>query len=191
MSRRILTCVNAEPDQLSKFESALTPQILGIAWRYAHRLSRTPEDAEDLLQDALAHALVRIDQLRNWDRFKSWLMSIVRTRFLMNHRRHALEREKLRLSISDSGERAVDYTATLEGDILADEVAAALGRLPDFQQEVLTLFYLDGMSLAETGDILGITVGAVQQRLFRARGALKRELERGRSGTGCAVLQES
>lgn len=182
--------VNAEADQLYEFEDVLTQDILGMAWRYSCRLCRTREDAEDLLQDALAHAMVRLHQLRDRTRFKSWLMSIVRTRFLMNQRRLVNEREKIQQSESDPGSRLVDYSASPEGDAFTEEISATLTRLPEFQREILTLFYIDDLNLFETAHVLAITVGAVQQRLFRARGALKRELERSRDRTTCVVYQE-
>ena len=54
---------------------------------------------------------------------------------------------------------------------------AGLARLPVVEREVLTLFYLQEQSLAETADVLGIPVGTVKSRLFRARLLLRRELE--------------
>lgn len=117
-------------------------------------------------------------------------MSIVRTRFLMDQRRHAIERERLQHSEQDAGESLVDYTAAPQGDAHTEEIAAALTRLPASQREILSLFYIDGLNLVETARVLDVSVGAIQQRLFRARGALKRELERGQAGTTCPVFQE-
>jgi DNA-directed RNA polymerase specialized sigma24 family protein len=50
--------------------------------------------------------------------------------------------------------------------------------LPAAQAELLALFYLDGLSLVETGRVLGLSPQAVGQRLHRARLALRRSLER-------------
>jgi len=162
----------------ARFEALLTEQVLGVAWRYACRLCKTHEDAEDLLQEALSHALVRIGQLREPERFKSWLMSIVRTRFLMQYRRKGLERERVSLRDDDPGAGLVDYRAAPGSDELAALVADALKHMPEDQREILNLFYLDGLSLVETAEVLGVSSGAVQQRLFRARGALRRVLTR-------------
>ena len=182
--------VSVNPDLVCEFEEALVPEILAMAWRYACRLSKTREDAEDLLQDALAHGLVRFDQLRDPTRFRSWLMSIVRTRFLMLQRRVTPDQERFRVDDADAETRLADTAATPEGNSLAEEIALSLSRLPTPQSEILSLFYLEGLNLQETAQVLGITVGAVQQRLFRARGALRRELERFHPASTYALYQE-
>jgi RNA polymerase sigma factor (sigma-70 family) len=57
-----------------------------------------------------------------------------------------------------------------------ESLTPVLTLLPPPQQEILSLFYLEGLSLAETGMVLGIPARAAKQRLFRAREALKRQL---------------
>ena len=44
-----------------------------------------------------------------------------------------------------------------------------LARLPETEREVLTLFYLQELSLSEVADVLRVPVGTVKSRLFRAR----------------------
>jgi DNA-directed RNA polymerase specialized sigma24 family protein len=55
--------VSLETAEVELFEYVLTPATIDVAWRYCCRLCKTREDAEDLLQEALAHALVRFRQL--------------------------------------------------------------------------------------------------------------------------------
>jgi RNA polymerase sigma-70 factor (ECF subfamily) len=58
-----------------------------------------------------------------------------------------------------------------------------LTQLPLLEREVLTLFYLRELSLAEVAEVLAVPVGTVKSRLFRARQLLRRELEtKGRDG---------
>ena len=52
-----------------------------------------------------------------------------------------------------------------------------LARLPVTEREVLTLFYLRELSLAEVAEVLDVPVGTVKSRLFRARQLLRRELD--------------
>lgn len=173
-----LMVVGLKPAEVECFEHVLTPAIMDLAWRYSCRLCKTREDAEDLLQEALAHALLRFSQLRDVSRFKSWLMSIVRTQFLMHQRRNTAEKFTIYDREQDIGSTVADLAAGPNADPLADITAVSLSQLPDEQREILSLFYLDGLNLQEAGEVLGISTGAVRSRLYRARGAMRRELQR-------------
>jgi len=170
--------VSLDSAEVGLFEYVLTPAIMDVAWRYCCRLCKTREDAEDLLQESLAHGLARFGQLRDLSRFKSWLMSIVRTQFLMQRRRNTAEKFTIYDREQDIGCSLADLAASAEADPLADIVAVSMSRLAAEQREILSLFYLDGLSLEESGRVLGISTGAVRSRLYRARGAMRRELKR-------------
>lgn len=139
------------------------------AWRYCCRLTANREDAEELLQDSLAHALPRYAQLRRSETFRGWLLAIVRTRFLTSLRQQR---------------RVVPLEAELLDRLAADPepeaelLLSALRGLPPAQRELLQLFYLEDLSLAELGRVLGVPAMAVRHRLHRAREALRRELQR-------------
>ena len=63
---------------------------------------------------------------------------------------------------------------------LADDVNALhaeLEQLPVLEREVLVLFYLRELTLAELAAVLAVPVGTIKSRLFRARNALRRQLE--------------
>jgi len=155
--------------ETAAFETALTDEAYAAAWRMCRRLARSPQDAEDLLQDGLTHAFTRFDQLRDQARFKGWLLSIIRTRHL-----DGLRRERSRPQATVELPDLADASAT---EPLGLDTAAALARLPQSQQELLSLFYIDGLNLSETGQVLGIRPQVVRQRLYRARQALRRQLE--------------
>lgn len=163
---------------LVAFESLLTQPVLDSAWRYAYRLCHQREDAEDLLQDALAHAFNRLGQLKEPVAFKSWLMCIIRSQFLMNIRRRRVE-DLVHANADEATLHLEDPQRVGMGSQESLEIEAALQQLPDCQREILELFYLDELNLAETARVLGLSQGAVQQRLFRARGALRRAIESG------------
>jgi RNA polymerase sigma-70 factor (ECF subfamily) len=151
-----------------RFEAALTPAIHRGAWGFCVRLCETREDAEDLLQDSLVIAFRKFGQLKDESRFKAWLFAIVRTRFISRRRRRSLP-------AGDS--QWLEHVANAETKHpLSDVLAEALSRLPDQQRELLGLFYLDGLNLEETGEVLGLEPRAVAQRLHRARNTLRRRL---------------
>jgi RNA polymerase sigma-70 factor (ECF subfamily) len=154
----------------SQFEACLTDEVYLSAWRYASHLAASREDAEDLLQDSLAHAYRRFAQLRESAAFRSWLLSIIRSEHIRLWRKNRRRSEEFALK---------EFAA--EGELCpADSalpLAEALARLPGSQRELLSLFYIEGLSLNETGRVLRLPGRAVKQRLFRARAALRRLLE--------------
>jgi RNA polymerase sigma-70 factor (ECF subfamily) len=149
-----------------RFETALRAGAYAAAWRYCCRLCSSYEAAQDLLQDSLAHALQRFDTLREQDSFRAWLLAVVRTQFLS-----ALRRQRLSLPLS--GEELERLSTPAPEDEL---VLAGLRLLPAAQRELLALFYIEGLSLAELGRVLGLPTVAVRHRLHRAREALRRKV---------------
>jgi len=158
-----------------EFEAALQQETYRSAWRYACRLctagcTANHADAEDLLQEALLRAYQRFDQLRDPLRFKGWLLCIVRTTHLDRFRRNGHP-----ASWSDGV--LENLPATVSGgseDPRGELMLAALSQLPWAQKELLSLFYLEGLSLNETGQVLRLAPRVVRKRLFRARKALRR-----------------
>lgn len=155
--------------QRERFRKLCTEDAYRAAWRYACRLSASREDAEDLLQEALVRALMRIHQLREPSLFKGWLFRIVRTRYI-DIRRQARTKPPV-------FSNQVDNASVHELNASAELVREALTKLPAAQRETLMLFHYDELSLAETAQVLNITIGAVKQRLGRARAALKAQLK--------------
>jgi len=164
-----------EFERRREFEAALCEETYRSAWCYACRLCTAGgranlADAEDLLQEALLRAYQRFEQLRDPLRFKGWLLSIVRTLHLDRFRRNGHP-----AGWSDGVLENVP--ATVSGgseDPRGELMLAALSQLPWAQQELLSLFYLDGLNLNETGQALGLAPRVVRKRLFRARKALRR-----------------
>jgi len=78
-----------------------------------------------------------------------------------------------------AGEALDEFAADLpdpDRDLEARELERGLQRLPAFEREVLSLFYLEELSLAEVAQVLAIPVGTVKSRLFRARKLLRLEI---------------
>jgi RNA polymerase sigma-70 factor (ECF subfamily) len=161
-----------DADRAESFAQLVSPEVYVSAATYAARCVRTREEAEDLLHDALLVAYRRLHQLRHSSSFKPWLFAIIR-----NRSRSLFRRAALPLALSAWFAEAIPGPhETAEG-----ELARALSALPASQQELLVLFYLDGLTLEETGSLLKVSAQAVGQRLFRARAALRRALESSRT----------
>ena len=160
------------PDQALKrrFEQALSARAYTAAWRFSCRLALSREDAEDLLQDALAQAYARFAQLRQPERFLSWLLSIVRRCHLMRLRQ-AGRRPRTTSPYADIAPQA-------PVDAFQANVLDALDSLAEPQRALLVLVYMEGLSHDEAADALGIKPTAVRMRLSRARRALRERVER-------------
>ena len=142
-------------------------------WKYVRRLAGDDSAAEDLTQDVWLRVLRGIGRLRDGSRLRPWLFGIAR-RVLMDR----LRAQYATPAVSDVD--VVDIPASDISVTLADELAtmeAELARLPVIEREVLTLFYLQELSLGEVAEVLGIPIGTVKSRLFRSRQLLRREIE--------------
>jgi RNA polymerase sigma-70 factor (ECF subfamily) len=139
-------------------------------FRYAWRLSGSPADAEDIVQEcflALLKPECSFDPART--ALRTYLFGAVRNQALKRLRR----REG-----GDPPERADRRTPeseALRGEV-AGAVADAIAQLPESQREVLLLAHYEQMSLAEIAEILEVEMTAVKSRLQRARAALKEML---------------
>jgi RNA polymerase sigma-70 factor, ECF subfamily len=139
--------------------------------RYARALSGADVDADDLVQETLTRALSHLDQWINGDNPRKWLFSILHNHYVDGLRRST--RRPAHISI-DAG----DYTpATLGSDAgIRYDLDRGLQALAEEQRQVLLLVGLEGLSYAETADILGIPIGTVMSRLARGREKLRREM---------------
>ena len=141
-------------------------------WKYVRRLAGDEDTARDIAQDVWLRVLRGIGRLRDGSRLRPWLFGIAR-RAVMDRLR---ERYATPLA-SDVDLTAVPASALPDDG--EDEIAALeheLAALPVIEREVLTLFYLRELSLADVADVLDVPVGTVKSRLFRARQLLRRGL---------------
>lgn len=151
-----------------RFEALLSGEVYQAAWRYAYYLSSSREAAEDLLQDALLAALARLATLRDETRFKAWLLSIVRHRFIDLTRRQRVRPR----AAAEMPELADDEESTT----IPSRLDEALGQLNPAYRELLVLAYIEELDSAELAQVLGITRRQATKRLSRARVALRHVL---------------
>ncbi len=134
-----------------------------MAYRYASNRS----EAEDIAQDALLRAWRRRSTLRDPERRKQWLASIVRNEAFRQHERvRPIPTEQV------EGEAVEDarVVATVE---LAD-LRSALNRLSDKDRDLLEMRYTEDLTQGAIARRLGIPEGTVKVRLHRARKKLRR-----------------
>lgn len=168
-----LLVVRCQLGELDAFD-ALIARWHRPLWIYIRRMAGRDEDAQDILQDVWLRAIRGIPRLRDGSRLRGWLFGITRRVLMDRLRRQYRTPTPGPLDDEDlpSDPEPVDH----ESDLVALE--AALETMPAGEREVLTLFYLRDLSLAELAETLNIPVGTVKSRLFRARQMLRTLMER-------------
>ena len=121
--------------------------------------------ADDLVQETMARALGKVQQLRDPDRLDSWLYSILNNcwREHLRGRRPNVELDEDTLASTHCPQHIS------ETDQLAQRMRGLMGSLPMGQRQVIALVALDELTYREVADVLDIPIGTVMSRLSRAR----------------------
>jgi len=134
---------------------------------------RAPQAAEDLTQQSLLACVEGHATIRDGASFRSYLFGIAWHK-LLDHLREADRHARL---ISAQAAHVPTVELTPSGVVARREeqglLLRALATLPSDIQSTLVLFYWEGMSTAEIGDVLEVSVSAVTSRLSRARERLR------------------
>jgi len=161
---------------------------MNAVYRFALRLSRDPDTAQDLVQETFLRAYRSWDSYTVGTRAKSWLFTICRNVFLRGEER--LQRHEELVSAraeedprSISRETAV-FMAASDRDpegafwsrVVDDEVLRAVDALPPEFRDVVVLSDLESLSYEEIASIMEIPVGTVKSRLYRGRRLLQKSL---------------
>ncbi len=144
------------------------------AWAYS-RL-RNFHDAEDISQEVFIKAYQKLHTLKRWDNFLAWLYAITSNK-CKNFIRSKCNRPD-REFVEDQDASIFDPPSlnSYQDGLVRESLHEALDSLPETYQEVLTLYYLGGMSSKEIAQFLGTSPDTVRQRLSRARAKLKKEM---------------
>ncbi len=174
--------IDVHPELIAAARSGALPameQIYRLFERPGHnlalRLLTDPEDAREVLHDAMLSAFRRLQQFRGDCPFWAWLR-----RILVNT---ALMRLRARRSRDDADPDAVDRVGALP-DVGPDplrhaetaQVERALGQLPDTTRSVVWLYCVEGYSHPEIASAMGQSVSFSKSQLARGLGRLRRDL---------------
>lgn len=143
-------------------------QVIPDLRAYAQSLSRNPALADDIVQDALLSAWSNRHSLRELERIKPWLLSIVRNSFLAHLRKHRSEVEDIDGTFAANQVSAPAQPAVAE----LRDVRAALETLPLEEREAIALICVDRLSYKEAAEVCGCPVGTMKSRVNRARSNL-------------------
>jgi RNA polymerase sigma-70 factor (ECF subfamily) len=127
---------------------------------------------EDVMQDVMVAAIEAVDGFRGEAKLSTWLASVA-TRTALNWvNRHPESRE---VPLRDrEGSVEADPAGTYERRESGQRLQEALDRLPPDQRAAVCLRHIEGLSVAEVAEALGVPVGTVKSRLHHARRQLRR-----------------
>ena len=145
----------------------------GDVYRYALVVLRNQADAEDVTQTTFMNAYRALERGEKPRTPQNWLIAIAhnvcRQRFRQSQRRPN--------EVELNEELAEAYVE--EDPVSAEDIRRALGHLAFNQRAALVMRELEGRSYQEIAEILGLSVSAIETLIFRARRALREQLEEG------------
>ena len=167
--------------------AALEDLIAGsyrAAYTLALRLMGNPDDAAEATQEAYIRMVKGLKRFREVGAFPTWLFKIVSNVCMTEMRKRGRRDLPVEMETMTGTERLpwleepslVDAEQTALGHIFWAELERSVQGLPESYRSVVVLRDVYGLSGEETGDILGISPGAVKVRLHRARRRLRDEL---------------
>ena len=151
--------------------------VLGLAYNYV----RNFHTAEDLAQETFVQAYQSIGTLRDGARFKVWLLRIVRNKCIDHMRRNP---RLLSMDADEELQKEVARKATVPSPqvdpptvVSEEDLFAVLDTLRSDYREIFVMKHVDNLSYKEISELLGMTVSAVGEKLYRVRSMIRERLE--------------
>lgn len=183
--------VDAKRGRQEAFDT-LYQWLLPRVFRYVLHLTRDRSAAEEITSEAFMLMVKHLATLPDRDlAVLSWLRSVSRNKSVDWIRRRAIQRQAFSLVAQSPQQQPEAPDGPIQHHETVQGIHQALGTLSSQHREVLEFRYLDGATLAEIAIVLGKKSTAVKSLLFRARNALREELERHRSADLLEIDHES
>lgn len=156
--------------------------FLDKVYQYAYRRCNTSHEAEDLCSDIILAVLSAVRKQENVDNFYAFVWTIARRVYAdFSEKRSraqqtvSIENEELSLPAkANEIDQFIEETAQREE---LRRIFQEIAFLSKAYREVMVLYYLDEMKVADIARKLGISEAAVKQRLFSARNTVRKEVE--------------
>jgi len=160
-----------------------------VAYRFSLLVCGHPQDAEDVMQDALLQTYRHVSRIKEPEAFRTWLYTTVQNACRMKRRRHVGEPSHLTsieegATDGDGKARPVEVEGharpadqLLMDAWLNDRLRRALKALPPSYRMIVVLREMEGLSTREVANVAGISEANVKTRLHRARVMLRQALE--------------
>ncbi len=147
----------------------------------ARHYTRNPVEIEDIVQDTFLKVYTRLDSFQHQSSFYTWIYRIATNTVLDFLKRRgrspvqAVEDPEI-VEAGPPDEAFMRPDARLEEDEIAEITQEVLAELPEIFRTVLVLREFEGLAYQDIADMLEISIGTVESRLFRARNKFKQKL---------------
>ena len=178
--------VELTADERRRFQEDALP-LLDSLYGAALRMTRNPQDAEDLVQETMLRAYRAFDRFEAGTNLKAWLFRILTNAYINTYRKR--QREPQKVSADEVEEfdlyrelknHDTQFEATPESIVLNSlvdsDIIDAIDDLPEQFRLAVILSDIEGFSYAEMAEIMDVPMGTVMSRLHRGRKALQKRL---------------
>jgi len=147
---------------------------------FALKLTRSRDDAEDLVSDTMLRAIERWEQYHLGTNIRAWLFTILYHVFVSRTRR--IDSREVQQPSDTEGWALFEAVGEADPEgrfydsFLDDEITRAIRSLPEEYRSAVVLSDLQGLRYGEIAQVLGVPEGTVKSRLFRGRRLLQRKL---------------
>lgn len=184
--------VKTDRRKKEQFEELFIP-LIDRLYNMALRITRNPDDAEDLVQETYLKAYRFFDNFETNTNAKAWIMTIMMNTFRTKYRKSQKEptavdfdavenylsadaHDTLRKPANKSESRNIENITEYMRSVVSDDILNALESVPvRFRMPVL-LSDAEQFNYQEISEILGVNIGTVKSRIFRGRKLLKKNL---------------
>jgi len=151
--------------------SYLVEKYQKLVYTLALKLLKRPEDAEELAQDTFIKAYQKLDTYEGKSKFSTWLYSITYNAGISELRKRRIDFKSLEdQRFSDQDEMKMhDYYSETKKEDQEKYLNLALGKLPEDDQVLVTLYYYENQSMDDISEITGLTVSNIKVKIHRAR----------------------
>lgn len=164
-----------------RFETALRPHFDAL-YAAARRMTLSPADAEDLVQEVALKAFERLDELERIEYPRAWLLKVMYHQFIDNQRSSSRSPVDQANTGADSDEPD-EYSRSdwlpeemLDREIRITRILMAMKRLDKDSAALVALRDIEGLSIAELEKLTGSPAGTIKAKLHRSRARLGRML---------------
>jgi RNA polymerase sigma-70 factor (ECF subfamily) len=154
----------------------LAEHLLPLVTRLVRRLAAWSGDCDDLVQDVLVTALTKRKTFAAHAKLETWITRITINRCRTHARKEWLRRKLLRTWVEQQPSSLTASAmpeAAFESDERANAVREAVAQLTQQGREAIVLCYLEGLTVSEAAQALGVRRGTLEVRITRARQQLR------------------